>query len=375
MTRLSSTALLAATLTLAPAALVAQDILFYRFDEGGGTKAINYATGSPAPAEGTIVSGLAGAPQSSWAPGRFGTALAAGQGTAALFNRVDTGWVPGTYTGSLSYAMWVRINNPAAPPSLFYVLGAPTGGAFRVFSGTSGLIFTSGIGSSPASVANVVTLARAGWVHVAFVLDTTALTTQYFINGVPETPRTITSAPSWTSNVNFLVGNQLTTSPGSFFDLDEVLLTRRVLSPLEIQLLASTSRAADGIYKAGCGTLALGSAGGPPALGNGGYALTLSSPGPLSYALGIGSNRRDVGGVPLPFDLAPLFPGLGTCLLDTSMDILVLNGAKGPGGTNVPFAIPNLPSLAGTSLFLQVSGVGGATPLELSNGLSIGLGS
>ena len=364
-------ALLALPLLIAN--LPAQDILFYRFDDAYGTKATNSAVGSPAPSVGTIISALPNAPASSWVPGRFGSALAGGQASPIQPNRVDTGWVPNTFTGSYSYALWVRLARGQAAPSLFYAFGQATSGSFRAFSGTSGVLFTSGAGTTVSTVANIYSLATTNWVHIAFVADATTLTGTYYINGVAE-PSKVIVVPTFTSAVAFTIGQQLTTSPGSIWDIDEFLFTRNVLTATEVLDLASRSRAGDAPYGGGCGNLTLGNGGTQPSIGNLLYQVTLTSPTVLSFSLGLGTNRASLGSIALPFDLSTVIGGLPTCLIDTALDIGSISGVKTAGAFKVGLPIPNNLALDGFTLFLQTPAVGGTVPLDVSNAFSVGLG-
>jgi hypothetical protein len=353
--------------------LGAQDILFYRFDDAYGTKAVNYAAGSMiAPAQGTIVSGLPNAPASSWVPGKFGAALSAGL-SVAQFNRLDTGWVPNTFSGSFSYALWLKFR-PQTLPSLWYIFGSPTSFAFRVYSGSSGRILTTGFGQTITSAAVVHTLAQAGWVHLAFVVDTVNSTCTYYVNGALDSSFALTVTPTWTSTVPFTVGQQLTSSSGSVYDIDEFLFTKRILGAAEVAALAGRSRAADGAYGGGCGGLTLGSNNGPPATGKVTYQLTVTSSAAHAFAVGVGSNRASLGAIPLPFDLSNIFPTIGTCMLDSSVDLFWIAGAKSTGTTHVGFPIPNFTSLDGITLFLQTAGFAPTSVIQLSNAFSVGIG-
>src|SRR5690606_19242125 len=116
--------------------------------EGGGTRAINFVSGS-APIEGQIVSST----PTSWVPGKFNTALAAGTITpTATFNRVETGWAPGQLTNSdLTVAAFLRLGNNHPAPSLTYVFGVPTAFEFRAFTGATQLLI-SNWGGSPSTL-------------------------------------------------------------------------------------------------------------------------------------------------------------------------------------------------------------------------------
>lgn len=359
----------------ATSAAVAQDILHYKFDEAYGTKVINYAAGSIAPSQGTIISSLAGAPAASWAPGRFGAgALAGSIASPNTPNRVDTGWIPGTFTGSLSYALWIKLayNQPA--PSLCYLFGSPTSGQFRAFTGTSGVWFTSGAAfASQSTLANVYSLANGNWVHLAFVADAASLTATYYINGVAEPSRTITVPPSWTSPVPFTVGQQLVTSAGSIFDIDEFLLANRAMTAAEIAALASEPRAADAGYGSGCGPLTLTSVNGVPALGNFTYGLELSCPSPAIALLGIGSNRAAWAGQPLPFDLGSLL-GYGPCTIDSSFELTTLFTVVGPAPAVVGMPILPSPAFLGITFYAQAPGLIGGSTYTTSNAFAIAVG-
>lgn len=352
-----------------------QDLLHYKFDEVYGSKVVNYAAGSLAPSQGTIVSSLPGAPAASWAPGRFGAgALAGSIASPNTPNRLDTGWVPGTFSGSLSYALWLKVayNQPA--PSLCYVFGSPTSGQFRVFTGGSGIWFTSGAGfASQSTLANIYNLANGNWVHLAFVADAASLTATYFVNGVAEPSRTITVAPTWTSPVPFTVGQQLVGSAGSIFDIDEFLLANRAMTAVEIAALAQEPRAGNAGYGSGCGPLSLGSVGGVPALGNFGYGLELSSPQAGIALLGIGGNRATYAGQPLPFDLGSLL-GYGACTIDSSFDLTTLFAVLGPQPAVFGMPIPPLPAFLGVTFYAQAPGLLGGSSYATSNAFAIAIG-
>ena len=131
------------------------------------------------------------------------------------------------------------------------VAGDPTGGGGGFF------LCGSWGGSNVNTVANVQTLARAGWVHLACVLDGPALTGTYYINGVPEVPRVLTTAVNWTGS-NFFVGKHSGLTNASIFSIDEFLLTNRALSAAEIGVLASSAYGADGRFGSSCGPVLSG---------------------------------------------------------------------------------------------------------------------
>jgi hypothetical protein len=75
------------------------------------------------------------------------------------------------------------------------------------------------------------------------------------------------------------------------------------------------------------------------------------------------SNTRGFG-VPLPLDLAPF--GAPGCRLLTSSDVLIVATAGAQGDASVPVPIPNDPSLAGVSLYVQWAQPGAANALGLA---------
>ena len=353
----------------------AQDTIHYKFDAGYGTKVINYAAGSPVPAEGTITSTKPNAPAASWIPGVFNTGFAGAVQSPNQNNLVTSGWNPGTISSSISYACWVKTSPSTPNPSLSYLFGATP---FRAYTG-AGAILTTGWNAGNQYVTsrvNVFTQAKLGWLHIALVLDNSTMQATYYHNGVAETPIAMTGPVSITSS-GFWVGADSPTHATNYpsvYDLDEFVFATRAITAAEIAVLAASPRAGDAGYGGGCGGLTLASAGGAPQVGNLAYQLTLTSTWAGSFTIGFGSNRSSVGGLPLPFDLGTVLPGLGTCLVDSSFDLLMLSGGKGPGTANVGLPIPMNPTLAGLTLYLQAPAFGGPGPLSLSNAFSLGIG-
>ncbi len=371
----SSLHALAAASLLFVASASAQDLLHYKFDGSCNDKVINFAAGATT-GDGTITSTLTGAPATSWKAGVYGGALAGGvlSPTPAQVNYVDTGWNAGTITGSLSWACWLKMDPAAPTPSLTYLFGDGTN--FRVFTGGGGFFLTAGWGGSNVNtVANIQTLARAAWVHLACVLDGTNLTGTYYINGVPEAPVTLSGGVNWTATT-FYVGKNSTLSSPNIFDLDEFLLTHRALSANEVMALATTPRAADAPYGlGGCGGLSLASSGGPPTVGNASYALVLDSGYVAPFTIGVGSSRCMLGGLALPYDLGALLPGASGCSIEADQDLASASGVKPAGPLTIPLPIPNIASLAGLTIYVQAPGIDvGSSSFVLSNAFAIGIG-
>ena len=361
---------------LAPG-LSAQDLLYYRFDENYGTKVINYAAGSPAPTEGTLTSNLL-APSTPFQAGRFGTCLtgAIQSPTPVQANYITTGWNPGTLTGSLSAAMWLRLLPTTPNPSLTYLFG---NGTLRLYSGSGALLITGWNAANTyiTSKTSIFPMAKNGWVHVALVLDGTTLQGTYYVNGVAEVPSTLPSAVAATGSAFYVGSYNATSSVTSYpcvYDIDDFVFANRAFTPAEIAVLAAGTRAGDAGYGGGCGGLTLASTGGAPSLGNVLYQLTLTSSYAGSFSIGFGSNRASLGGIPLPFDLGLVIPSLGTCYVDSSLDLLSLSGVKTAGTTPVGLPIPSDPAINGLTLYLQTLSIGGPPPVQVSNAFSIGVG-
>src|SRR5690606_27385130 len=186
--------------------------------------------------------------------------------------------------------------------SLSYLMGAPSGG-FRLFTnGVAGrglyqrLILASGGHGTDASIANgfflpaspvdVQALASAGWVHIAMVVDATAQTADWYVNGTSVLQLTNVVGGAQIVNAGpFQVGYY---SNASAYSFDEFLISLRAYSPAEIMALANSPRAGDGEFLSGvpsqCGSVSLHGNGQRPVLGNGTYGMVLqpNASGPWS---------------------------------------------------------------------------------------------
>jgi hypothetical protein len=238
-----------------------QDFIHYKFDSPCTTEVINYATGPSAlPGNGVLETTSTISP---WQSGMFGGALAGGTTLAPTFyNRVRTGWDPSTQpvTGSLTIAWFLRQRN-APGTALSYLMGPPSGG-FRMFTnGVAGRglyqrIILAGGGNGvnatiandfylPATAADVQTLAAAGWVHIAMVIDAVAQTATWYVNGAQVLQ--LTGVPGALINAAgpFQVGYYSSPSP---YDTDEFLMSFRAYTPAEILALSLLPQAGDGDY-------------------------------------------------------------------------------------------------------------------------------
>jgi hypothetical protein len=368
-----------------------QDFIHYKFDSPCTTEVINYATGPSAlPGNGVLETTSTISP---WQGGMFGGALAGGAAVAPTFyNRVRTGWDPSTQpvTGSLTIAWFLRKRN-APGTALGYLMGAPSGG-FRMFTnGVAGRglyqrIILAGGGNGvnatiandfylPATAADVQTLAAAGWVHIAMVIDAVAQTATWYVNGAQALQ--LTGVPGALINAAgpFQVGYYSSPSP---YDTDEFLMSFRAYTPAEILALSLLPQAGDGDYlsntAAQCGTLGLGSFCGRPSIGNAGYGLSINTAATGLWVLLFGFDRCTFGGaIPLPFDGGLLSPIAAGCQVLT--DIATTASGLAVGNANVPLVIPPVSAFAGLNIYSQAGLIDFATnAVSASNGLAISIG-
>ena len=389
MLRTICTSFLLATTTLA------QDLIHYNFDSGCTTEVINLAAGAQAiAANGVLQSNSTLSP---WDQGKFGGGLAGGSNIATTYyNRIDTGWNPGTQplNGDLTIAWFMRLRSGAGVgASLNYVMGAPSGGIRLFTNGVAGTglvfreILQAGGNNSvrdfqlPAATTNIQTLAAANWVHVAIVVDSTAQTANWFIDGSSVFQLTGVPAAQMSLAGPFTLGSYstATTGAGSSYDLDEFLLSNRALSAAEILALSVAPRAGDGNYSSnapsqcGAGNVVLGSTGGAPAEGNAAYSLTVSPATPSLFLLLAGFDRcQFAGSIPLPLDGTPLLPLLNGCWILADAPV-ILNGVAAAGAVTVPLPIPS--ATAGISIYTQALGLDIATSAtSMSNGFATSIG-
>ncbi|MCU0866632.1 MAG: LamG domain-containing protein [Planctomycetes bacterium] len=385
-----------AAVSLFTSLVTAQDFLHYKFDSACTTEVINYATGPQAFAgNGTLQSNSTLSP---FDTGAFGGCLAGGANVApTYYNRVVSGWDPSAQplTGDLTMAWFMRLRSGATVGTgLNYLLGAPSGG-FRLFTnGVAGTgllqreVLVSGGNSGardfqlPAAATNVQALAAAGWVHLAMVVDSTAQTADWYVNGSSVLQLTGVPGAQISLAGPFTIGaySVAATGAGSAYDIDEFLLSKRAYTAGEVLAMSLAPRAGDGDYtsgvvsQCGAGNVVLGSVGGAPSLGNPGYGLQVTSATPSLFLLLAGLDRCTFGGsVPLPLDGTPLLPLLNGCFIVTDAPVIV-NGVTAAGPSVVPFAIaPGAP--IGTVVYTQALGLELATlASSMSNGFATAVG-
>ena len=203
------------------------------------------------------------------------------------------------------------------------------------------------------------------------MIDATALTATYYVNGVAQPPITInTGVTSSGGTITFRVGSS---STGGVYDIDEFRLSARAAAAAEILAWTTRTSAADSRYGAGCNGGSLTSTGGTPKLGNATYALTLGGTAGSAWMLSLGASRVSLGAIPLPFNLGLLFPSMAGCNWESSAD-LILNGTLSGATTNIPLPIPVSTVFEGVTVWTQGLLVGPTLSIQSTNGFAIGIG-
>ena len=359
---------------LATAALNAQDILYYKFDAGGGSRVINYAAGpAKGPAEG-LLKGNASLKQR-WAAGRFGGALLGGDTHTGQVrqNYVASGW-DGAFSGSFTTAWFMKLRG-TQDTSLSYLFSGI--GSFRCFTNgvaKKGLMLRGWGGIDLTLTTDVQARAKKGWTHVALVVDDKSKTATWFLDGKSAAVIRIKGSPKVAKGSSFFVGMHSFANYPFAYDLDEFRFSNRAVSSQEILAWSLASRAADAPYGKGCGgTLGALHPGQLPTVGQVKYGLLarFSRGGIVAAMLGV-SRHSLLGQNLLPLDLGGVFPTLKGCLLENSLDLVAGKLANSGGTLSLPLPIPNDNNLSGATLYSQclllVSG-----KEQLTNGWAISI--
>jgi hypothetical protein len=127
------------------------EILYYLFDEAGGTQTTNYAVPGRGFPIADVLGGLTMGPT-----GQFGSAVI-GSGGSSSTDYVNTGWNTDIGTSSWTISLW--LNNVPATTTLAYYFGDNTAGSFRAFIGGvagSGNIILRATGMTDVLVSGIV---------------------------------------------------------------------------------------------------------------------------------------------------------------------------------------------------------------------------
>lgn len=230
------------------------DLIYYPFLNVTGPTVRNlYAgTGNPVPATGNFVSTNTNGP---WVPaGRTGPCMRGKDvKSTSTYNYIDTGW-KGGLTGSMTIAWFMKLRTDLGflsnnlPNIGYFITG---NGSFRMFTGgvaNKGFIlrawggqpadiYLGGGAAVPHTGYDLHAAAKNAWVHVALVVDPTAGTAIYYVDGAPKQTTNITGSlnlPVSAGN-NFRVGAHTSLGTAFNYDVDEFRLLNRAATPAEIQ--------------------------------------------------------------------------------------------------------------------------------------------
>jgi hypothetical protein len=376
--------------TLLAASLSAQDFLHYKFDSTCTNEVVNYATGPSAWAANGALGQNSGAP---YVPGVFGSALSGGNASLNIANYVDSGWSPlaQPLTGDLTLAFFAK-ERVAPGTALNYINGTTLSGHRLFTNGIAGrglyqrnIVASGGNPSAldlslPVAAADFQTLAAAGWVHIALVVDSTAATGTWYVNGTQVHQVNGVGPALINTGGTYQVGRQLTTNECNY-DLDEWVLSNRAYSATEVLALSLAPKAGDSAYtsgipsQCGAGNVLLRSIGGLPQPGNAGYAYEVTTTTTSLFLLIAGFDRCTFNGVvPLPLDGTPILPLLNGCWILADAPVAI-NGVAVVGAPGVvPLPIPGSVNL-GTQIFTQALGIDVATGnSSMSSGFATAIG-
>jgi PKD repeat protein len=352
---------------LAPGTVpAAPEILQYQFNEVRGLEFANTASTNTAPAQGTttVANWWSDAGRPAFRGNEPGFGCLGYRATGAGF--VNTG-IPTTFTGSFSISFWLMRDLLSTGTNPFgYAFGNGTFRAFAAGAAGQGITFRGSAIGNVDSVFPVINTPGV-WQHLTLVVDDTAGQALWYDNGVPSsnvisfTPNTF----SYVSATLFGVGAQNATgaSPiGTHYSMDDFRFYSRALTSAEVLLLAllpeNASAGATGTTCPGTlGTIAIGSTGGAPTLGNAAFTVTLNNAEDNRLA------ALAFGFTPATFGLFDLSPWIGAgCQLGTdpsSMNFYITAANSAQQG----LAIPSHPSFAGLHIYAQwvVLGTQGAT--------------
>ena len=361
-----SAALLWCLAVAAVAPLPAQDIIYYKFESGGGTSVINYAHDEPSvPREGAVWTSPSGPTlEEPWGPGVYGGGFAPGS-RPWVGAEIDTGW-DHSVTGDLTVAFFVRVIHPLPAGDGGILCGGAAnrgpGGITMSISNISGRVGYVGFSWRPGSGSqsvdlqrNIYSLAFTRWVHIAINIDRSARVARWYVDGIPEIPQAIGVWNNIAGASNhFNIGQW----DDSYYAFDEFRVSLRNVPAAEVLSWAQDELAAHGAFGTAChpfgrNVLLDGTSGGLPALGNANYALAVYGLPQSSAVLLLGASNQSLSGISLPLDLGAVFPELNGCFLRSSAEA-ALPGTVGPtGALAFPLPIPDAPRLVGTVLYSQ----------------------
>ncbi len=151
------------------------EVLYYLFDETGGTQTTNYAVPGRGAAVADVLGGLTMGPT-----GQFDAALI-GSGGSSSTDYVNTGWATDIGTSSWTIGLW--LNNLVDVTNIHYIFGDNTASSFRCFY--NGVAPTGGVLLRRTGMTDVpVSGVQPGPTVVHFVYDATIPDIKAYVNGV-----------------------------------------------------------------------------------------------------------------------------------------------------------------------------------------------
>jgi len=151
------------------------EVLYYLFDETGGTQTTNYAVPGRGSAVADVLGGLTMGPT-----GQFDAALI-GSGGSSSTDYVNTGWATDIGTSSWTIGLW--LNNLVDVTNIHYLFGDNTASSFRCFY--NGVAPVGGVLLRRTGMTDVpVSGVQPGPTVVHFVYDATIPDIKAYVNGV-----------------------------------------------------------------------------------------------------------------------------------------------------------------------------------------------
>ncbi|HEB51805.1 MAG TPA: LamG domain-containing protein, partial [bacterium] len=332
------------------------ELFEFQFNEVRYNEVANAASTTAAPASATV--SVAGWQVDAGRAGFKGDGATGALGNSGL---VATGHAL-DQSGSMTISWWQRMNT-ATGTSLAYAFGG-TGGNWRCFTGGvagTGLWYRgSSIGDVTSNAINVQ--ANPGvWEHVCLVVDDSAGTAEWYLNGVPDGPTLFTPGTHTGTNSEYHVGYHTSTVSiyTDHYDMDDYRHYTRALSPAEVlALFNGTENPAATNYGTACaggsGTPTLTANGAPDGTaGNAGFAISLGGAQPLAIsAIAFGYSA---GTFPLlPLDLGTVLgPNFAGCMLETDALAVFAHLTDVTGAATQPIPITGGGGLNGTHLYGQ----------------------
>ncbi len=212
----------------AVAAAQVPEALYFQFNEGTGTTAVNSAV----PGVGNPIAPIVGS--LSWAPGPLGAGILGG-GLSSTTNYVDTGWATNLTGTSFTIEFW--INPSVVDTTTRYLCGDGSPATLRIFSGGvagAGNLWLRGTTTTITDTPINGCVATSGvWNHVAWVCDRPNNVIYGYLNGVLQSTVAQPVSPAITGAGPFKVCGQ-SSSTGLTGSMDEFRLWLQARSAAEI---------------------------------------------------------------------------------------------------------------------------------------------